>query len=137
MKNHLNGVTAQSTRQTRWFLGTPEERRQLEDIVDGTSNTIAVIECPDDLAVPWTKPDEGLSSEMFDIKLLLGMYPNGTNIAFADGSTHFIPNSVDPETLRNLMKMNDGNIVNPWDLKESIEEPSTMSYRCLKNIGPR
>ncbi len=116
------------------IMGTPDQRRTLGTIVDGTSNTIAVIECTDELAVPWTKPDDGLSSEMFDKELILGMYPNGTNAGFADGSAHFVPKSVDKQTLINLMKMDDGNYVDLLSLvngRESKDSPRTTVDRAL------
>lgn len=81
-------------------------------ITDGTSNTILFVETPDEMAVPWTKPDGGIDPDKTKPWQMFGNYPGGFNAAFGDGSTHFVSGDLDEETFKNLMKMNDGNIVN-------------------------
>ena len=85
--------------------------RGLADIVDGSSNTIMFVEVPDQMAVPWTKPDGGIDSEKTRPWQLSGNYPGGFNSAFCDGSVRFISEFVDAETFTNLLKYNDGNVV--------------------------
>ena len=78
-------------------------------IVDGTSNTIMVLEANPKSAVIWTKPDDLVIDEK---KLFVGLagQPNkGFNAAFADGSIHFISESVDPKNFWWMLLMNDGN----------------------------
>ena len=79
--------------------------------MDGTSNTIMFIETSDELAVPWTKPDEGIDPEQLDKDTLFGMYPGGTNSVFCDGSVRFLADSIEVETLRLLMIMHDGQVI--------------------------
>ena len=43
--------------------------------------------------------------------LLPSLYPGGFNAAFADGSVHFLRKEIDPKTLMNLFKRDDGNAV--------------------------
>ena len=85
--------------------------RRIRQIVDGTSNTILFVEAPDKAAVPWTKPDGGLNPEKVKPWHMAGSHPGGFSACFCDGSTHFIGNSVDEETFKNLMIMNDGNVI--------------------------
>jgi hypothetical protein len=66
------------------------QRRRITDVTDGTSNTILLAET--ERAVPWTKPED----LPFDLKgplpKLGGLFEDGFNIAFADGSAHFVRN---------------------------------------------
>ena len=80
-------------------------------ITDGSSNTILFVESPDRLSVPWTKPHGGIDPEIIKPRHMVGNHPGGFNVAFADGSCHFISGFVDEETFKSLMQMNDGNIV--------------------------
>ncbi len=107
-------------------LGPPKKEgnpggTRFADIVDGSSNTLFLVEATDELAVPWTQPDEGLNPEEFDLKAIFGLYPNGTNVALCDGSVQFIPPGIDKQAFRFLMEMNDGNIVP--DLYEMSDRP--------------
>jgi hypothetical protein len=77
-------------------------------ITDGTSGTIFLIETTDELAVPWTKPDEGLDPDNFERDAVFGLYPGGTNIARCDGSVNFLADTTSPDKLRAMMMMNDG-----------------------------
>jgi hypothetical protein len=75
----------------------------IANVIDGTSNTIYLVEASDELAVEWTKPSDGLDPESFDAAKLFGLYPDGTSIAMCDGSVRFVENSTDPETLKKMM----------------------------------
>lgn len=62
-------------------------------IEDGLKNTICLIEVDDDLAVPWTKPDD------YDTSNLVGIgtkRSDGIFVAFGDGTVRRIPNTVKP-----------------------------------------
>ncbi len=88
--------------------------RRLRDIVDGTSNTILFVEVPDEMAVPWTKPDGGIDPDETGPWDLLGNFPGGFNVALCDGSVRFVDVYIDAETFENLLKFDDGNVVE-WD----------------------
>ena len=72
---------------------------RIRDIVDGTSNTILLIESDDDHAVIWTKPDD-LVIDPEKPLARLGIRPPGVFLAlFADGSVQFHRKTIDTETL--------------------------------------
>ena len=83
---------------------------KIEDIGDGTSNTILVVEVDRENVVPWMAPRDIdpasfiriLSEENKDRT----QHPGGMNITFADGSVKFIKASVNRNTLEALMTVN-------------------------------
>ena len=81
------------------------------NISDGTSNTILFVETPDAMAVPWTKPESGIDPGNVKPWQMEGNFPGGFNAVFSDGSSHFISWTLDEESFKNLMIMNDGNVV--------------------------
>ena len=77
-------------------------------MIDGTSNTIAVVEATDALAVEWTKPVDWVPDKKEPLKGLLGMRPNGFLAGFVDGHIQFIAKNIDPEMLLSLFSRDDG-----------------------------
>ena len=66
------------------------KRTGLQDVTDGTSNTILAVEAKE--AVPWTKPDSDLAFDPNAAASLYGAgspHPGGFKAAFADGSVRF------------------------------------------------
>ena len=87
---------------------------EIRDITDGTSNTILVVDASDAAAVTWTKPDDWDISVELKVQSLFGHHPKGTNFGFADGSVHFLKETVTPKVLHNLTTRNGGEIID-WD----------------------
>ena len=79
---------------------------RFQDIQDGTSNTIALVEVSDGRAVIWTKPDDLKYKEEEPMKGIAGLQPNGFLAAFVDGSVRLITSSIDAETLKGLFTRN-------------------------------
>jgi prepilin-type processing-associated H-X9-DG protein len=83
---------------------------KLSQITDGTSNTIMVIEAKE--PVIWTKPaDLTLPKEKTRMPSIGGLFKNGTNAAFCDGSVHFLPRSLMPAQLRALVTPSGGEVI--------------------------
>jgi len=84
------------------------ERIALDKIVDGSSNTIMILQVADSAAVTWTKPED----RPFDVKKLKHRLANkGINAfltAFADASVRTLPINIDPKTLELLLLRDDG-----------------------------
>jgi hypothetical protein len=87
---------------------------KIQDITDGTSNSILVMDASDDVAVIWTKPDDWEMPVEFKVQSLFGHHPKGTNFGLADGSVRFIKETTPPKLLRELMTRNGGEIIS-WD----------------------
>ncbi len=92
--------------RARKGVGTP-----LEDITDGTSNTVVLLEVAPKDAVIWTKPDDlkiapkdvpGSLSTPYRDKILAG---------FADGSVRMLRLGLDGETWLALFRKSDGKVI--------------------------
>jgi len=77
------------------------------DITDGTSNTFLVVERP--IPVCWMDPNheihydiaaKGVNRDLFGIS---SVHPGGANVVFADGSVHFLSETLCPKILRSLL----------------------------------
>jgi hypothetical protein len=63
---------------------------RFQDITDGTSNTILLVEGSDESAVIWTKPDDLTIDMKNATKGLLGHYADGFLALMGDGSVRFV-----------------------------------------------
>lgn len=75
-------------------------------IVDGTSNTLAVFEAKRE--IPWTKPEDILFDKEKDLPKLGGYAKEGFNAGLCDGSVRFIRQTIDTKTLKLLIMPGDG-----------------------------
>lgn len=78
--------------------GAPKFR----DVLDGLSNTIMVVECNRDEAVPWTKPEDitvDLNSPMAQMG---NTHVNGFHVLMSDGAVKFITKNIDQDVFRAL-----------------------------------
>ncbi|MHC4401160.1 MAG: DUF1559 family PulG-like putative transporter [Planctomycetota bacterium] len=76
--------------------GTPFSR-----VIDGTSNTLCVVECKRD--VPWTKPEDVPYDPNQPKRGLGGYYQGAFIFGTADGRSWLLDASIDVETLKNLI----------------------------------
>ena len=84
-----------------------------EDITDGMSNTLLIVEVGADKAVTWTKPDDLEFDPKEPLAGLGALSDDGFAAAFCDGSVRMIRKAIDPETLRWLILRNDGHAIDP------------------------
>ena len=114
----LPGVTKPGDKETHYrvFVGNgaafePLRRMKLPaDFPDGTSNTILMATAA--TSVPWTKPDELAFDPKGDVKKLLMMDGDGSNLLFVSGDVRFLRKSLAGENLLRLITRADGNVVN-------------------------
>jgi hypothetical protein len=92
-------------------FGDPKGRK-FQNIIDGTSNTILVVEAKRD--IPWTKPEDIAYDPAAKVPDLGGCFPGLLMLALCDGSVHQIPADIDDKLLRTLIEGDDGNVVD-WD----------------------
>ncbi len=81
---------------------------KLSSILDGTSNTIMVVEAAD--GVVWTKPEDIAFDPKKPLPKMLEV-GGGFNAGFADGSVRFLKSTIDPEILKLLIQKNDGKVI--------------------------
>ncbi len=83
---------------------------KLQQVTDGTSNTIFIVDAGDPKAVVWTQPDDWEIAPHFNPQDLFGHHPNGMNVGFADGSVRFLKATIDPAVLHLLLTRDGGEI---------------------------
>ena len=94
--NYLAVVTADSCLNS--------EPRKLEEITDGTNQTIMVIEVAADQAVPWMSPEDAGEAQVLDLRPGTPLpHPAGAQGVFADSSVHFIPSDLPAAQRRALI----------------------------------
>jgi hypothetical protein len=87
----------------------------LANVTDGTSNTLAIVEVRG-AAVSWMAPvDLDLSKMQFapnaSSNEMGSFHPGGFQAVLCDGSVRFISQGLDPQSLRALTTINDGQII--------------------------
>ncbi len=99
----------------RFFLNNVNaagNRTRLNQVTDGTSNTLLVVQTGADKAVPWTKPDE-LPFDANDPLATLGNVGNYFNAVFADGQVRALPTDIGAAKFSALSQINDGVYLDP------------------------
>lgn len=86
---------------------------RLRDILDGTSNTIAITEASDDFG-PWAQGGRSTIRGLTEEPYINGPdgigspFPGGMNAGFSDGSVRFISENIDPEVFKALITIRGG-----------------------------
>lgn len=87
---------------------------KFQNIFDGTSNTLMVIEAGD--AVAWTKPADVAFDAKKPLPKLGGIFDGAFNVAFCDGSVRFVANGVNAEILKKYITTSGGEVPGKGDL---------------------
>jgi hypothetical protein len=87
---------------------------KFQDITDGLSNTIMVVDANDEAAVIWTMPDDWTMPEPFNTKGLFGHHPGRTEVGICDGSVRGVKMTLDPKTWHHAFTRNGGEVFS-WD----------------------
>jgi prepilin-type processing-associated H-X9-DG protein len=78
---------------------------KINDVTDGLSNTLVVVEVQNS-GINWAEPrDVGISQPM---SLPAGNHPGGNNVLFADGSVRFVSKSANPTIIREMTTKDGG-----------------------------
>lgn len=84
---------------------------RIQDIKDGTSNTLMIVESSAEKAVTWTKPEDLIVDETDPLHSIINEDAMGFAACMCDGSARFIPKSIDIDTLKALLSIDLGDIV--------------------------
>lgn len=87
-----------------------EKPRKFEDITDGLSKTIVLVELPNSDIV-WTEPRDVSA----DWQPANGHEKRGRYAAFADGAVRLLPRNMDPDLVRKLLTADGGEDVTGWE----------------------
>ena len=125
------------------FSGESEIR--IQDVRDGTSNTLTLVEASDSEAVVWTKPDDFIRDPDNPLEGLLGVYEDGFLAGLADGRVLMFSSKTDIPTINALITHSGGEPL-PREIfsvpvernKTGDEKPTTsgaQSYRNLRKLA--
>lgn len=83
---------------------------KIDDIRDGTANTIMVVEANPSASVPWYKPVDFTPDEKDPKKGLTGLWAGGFIAEMSDGSVRFVSEAIDPKVLKALFTIAGGEV---------------------------
>ena len=89
-------------------VGLSSEGLKMQEITDGTANTLAVLDVDPQFGVPWTKPDD---LDLRQNEVLDWLRAEGSNAGFFDGSVRIIDLEIDTEVLEAMMTRAGGEVV--------------------------
>ncbi|MBB3204289.1 prepilin-type processing-associated H-X9-DG protein [Rhodopirellula rubra] len=79
-----------------------------QDITDGLSNTLMVMETSPDSAVPWMSPQDADANEFVNAANASHAHPGGAHVLMGDGAVQFFTDSTDITVRKELINRSDG-----------------------------
>ena len=92
-------------------FGAVGTKRGFRDILDGTSNTIMVVETHMDQAVVWSQPADVEIPDDDPISVLGHIHPGGFHVSMCDGSVQFITHQIETTLLKALLTADGGEVI--------------------------
>ncbi len=84
---------------------------RIQDITDGTSNTLMIVEASSDKSVTWTKPEDLTINEAGRLRSIIDQDADGFAAFMCDGSARFFPKQLMPAALQGILSINGGDII--------------------------
>jgi len=72
-------------------------------MIDGTSNTLMLVQTTSEQAVIWTKPEDLTIDPTDPLASIISEKESGFHCCFADGSARLIPRTISTKTLNALL----------------------------------
>ena len=91
-----------------------KEGTRIQDIRDGSSNTILAVEARTDAAVIWTKPDDFVIDFKQPLKALQDSRNGGFLALFSDGTVRTIADKINAEIFKAIITRDGGETVNDF-----------------------
>lgn len=81
------------------------QANKFRQVLDGLSNTIMLVECDSDLAVPWMKPQDITLKQFLSPGTAneAGGHQGGAHVMMADGAVTFFTDSLDSQSRRTMI----------------------------------
>lgn len=95
-------------------FGRPGPGVPIRNITDGTSNSLLVVESGREHAVVWTRPEDLIVDEAAPLESIVGSGGAGFTACLCDGSARHLPATVSPDTLRALLTIDGGELID-WN----------------------
>jgi len=109
----------------------PGAKITLATVADGTSNSLAVIECGP--PVEWTKPADFPYDPKKKLPKLEAPFKNAVHVALADGSVRAIKPTADETQFRRLIETNDGEVID-FDKLAPAEELANEGAKGIEKV---
>jgi hypothetical protein len=90
------------------ILSNGRRGTSMQEITDGTSRTVMLVEADDDAAVPWTKPDDLAWDTQQPLRGLGQIWSGRFYAVFGDGSVRALGADLPAETINGLFSRNGG-----------------------------